>query len=139
MGVELLATFDPTGATWFYEWDNDEKEDAPFAANYGLVYKRQPTSTDGGFFYDPVLNRYYSFKAGLLAKDIVTINSKLVFNFSRNARAVIKLYGGQEYGTGNTIALPGDTVSNLDKKSHRDYERMQRTVTRYGAEYLFKL
>lgn len=137
MGVELLATFDPTGATWFYEWDNDEKEDAPFAANYGIVYKRQPTSTDGGFFYDPALNRYYLFKAGLLAKDIITINSKLVFNFSRNTRAVLKLYGGQEYATGNTFD-PVNPYSNADLKKRLDYERLQRTVTRYGAEYQIK-
>ena len=36
---ELLLTYDPTPGTWMYDWDNDETEDAPFAASLGFVYR----------------------------------------------------------------------------------------------------
>jgi hypothetical protein len=43
---ELLVTWDPTPATWFWDWDNDVREDAPLAAAVGFVYKHQPTTLD---------------------------------------------------------------------------------------------
>jgi hypothetical protein len=46
LGAELLLTFDPTPGTWFWSWDRDMREDAPFAAGLDLVYRRQPTSRD---------------------------------------------------------------------------------------------
>ncbi|TAE10387.1 MAG: glycosidase, partial [Bacteroidetes bacterium] len=36
---ELLLTYDPTPATWMYEWDNDRAEDAKFAISAGVVYR----------------------------------------------------------------------------------------------------
>ncbi|ATB50598.1 glycoside hydrolase family 2 TIM barrel-domain containing protein [Corallococcus macrosporus] len=48
LGAELLLTFDPTPGTWFWQWDRDMREDAPFAAGLDLVYRRQPTSRDAG-------------------------------------------------------------------------------------------
>jgi hypothetical protein len=35
---ELLLSYDPTPATWMYEWDNDFAEDAKFAMNLGFVF-----------------------------------------------------------------------------------------------------
>jgi hypothetical protein len=46
LGAELLLTFDPTPGTWFWSWDRDMREDAPFAAGLDLVYRHQPTSRD---------------------------------------------------------------------------------------------
>ncbi|OJT23861.1 hypothetical protein BO221_18020 [Archangium sp. Cb G35] len=48
LGAELLLTFDPTPGTWFWSWDRDMREDAPFAAGLDLVYRHQPTSRDAG-------------------------------------------------------------------------------------------
>ncbi|MCY1083318.1 glycoside hydrolase family 2 TIM barrel-domain containing protein [Archangium lansingense] len=48
LGAELLLTFDPTPATWFWSWDRDMREDAPFAAGLDIVYRHQPTSRDAG-------------------------------------------------------------------------------------------
>jgi hypothetical protein len=48
LGAELLITFDPTPGTWFWSWDRDMREDAPFAAGLDLVYRHQPTSRDAG-------------------------------------------------------------------------------------------
>jgi hypothetical protein len=39
-----FLSYDPTPATWMYEWDNDFAEDAKFAMNLGFVH--QPTAQD---------------------------------------------------------------------------------------------
>jgi hypothetical protein len=41
-----LYSYDPTPATWMYEWDNDFAEDAKFAMNLGFVFRHQPTTQD---------------------------------------------------------------------------------------------
>lgn len=46
IGAELLLIYDPTPATWYWRWDRDRREDAPFAASLDTVYRRQPTSRD---------------------------------------------------------------------------------------------
>ena len=48
---EILLTFDPTPATWMYEWDNDRAEDAKFAASLGFVYRHLPTSMDAAIIF----------------------------------------------------------------------------------------
>ena len=46
IGGELLLIHDPTPATWYWAWDRDRREDAPFAASLDIVYRHQPTSRD---------------------------------------------------------------------------------------------
>ena len=43
---ELVLTWDPTPATWMYQWDNDVREDARFAASLAYTYKHLPTGMD---------------------------------------------------------------------------------------------
>lgn len=44
--AELVLTFDPTGATWFHEWNSFDIEDAPFAASLSLLYTFFAGATD---------------------------------------------------------------------------------------------
>jgi hypothetical protein len=46
LGAELLLVYDPTPATWYWSWDRERREDAPFAASLDTVYRHQPTSRD---------------------------------------------------------------------------------------------
>ncbi len=46
VGGELLLVHDPTPATWYWNWDRERREDAPFAASLDLVYRHHPTSRD---------------------------------------------------------------------------------------------
>ena len=46
VGGELLLVWDPTPATWYWNWDRDRREDANFAAHLDLVYRHQSTSRD---------------------------------------------------------------------------------------------
>jgi hypothetical protein len=46
LGGELLLIWDPTPGTWYWNWDRERREDAPFAASLDTVYRHQPTSRD---------------------------------------------------------------------------------------------
>ena len=46
--AEILFTYDPTPATWMYNWDSDRREDAALAASLGFVYYNFPTTQDAG-------------------------------------------------------------------------------------------
>ena len=39
---ELMLVFDPTPGTWMWTWDNDLREDAPFAASLDFTFRHQP-------------------------------------------------------------------------------------------------
>ena len=49
IAAELLLVYDPTPGTWFWQWDNDLREDAKSAASLNLIYRHQPTSRDARF------------------------------------------------------------------------------------------
>ncbi|NNL47617.1 MAG: hypothetical protein HKO76_04560, partial [Acidimicrobiia bacterium] len=49
--AEVYLTYDPTGATQFYDWDNDWREDAKFAFNIGGTYTEYPTNTDAYLYF----------------------------------------------------------------------------------------
>jgi hypothetical protein len=47
---EFLIVYDPTPATWIFAWNNDEMEDAPFAAAVHLMYRKRFTRRDASMF-----------------------------------------------------------------------------------------
>jgi len=97
---ELYLTYDPTGATNFYDWDNDYREDAKFAFNIGGTYTEYPTRTDSYlFFYEPTkINA--PFGVGLPAEDVWGVSSRMVLNPNPNAKYIIKLIRGFDQSTG---------------------------------------
>lgn len=75
--VELFATYDTTPGTYFYEWDNYLREDAPIAFNIGLTHSDFKGKTDSnimnfdtGAFPD----------AGRTAEKITKVEGRLVLN-----------------------------------------------------------
>ncbi len=99
--AELFLTYDPTGATGFYQWDNDWREDAGFAFNVGLNYTEFPTDTDSyQFFFEPTGDNP-AFGVGLPAEDTWEISSRMVFNPSQNVRFITRLRNGFLQSTGD--------------------------------------
>jgi hypothetical protein len=98
--AELFFTWDPTGATPFYDWDNDWREDAKFAFNIGGTYTEYPTATDANQFFSNVSKSNASFGVGLPAEDVWGVSSRMVFNPNRNAKYIIKLVRGFDQSTG---------------------------------------
>ncbi len=98
---EVFLTWDPTGATPFYDWDNDWREDARFAFNFGANYTEYPTATDAHLFFYAPGRVNASFGAGLPAEDVWKVSSRMVFNPSRNAKYIVNLTRGFNQSTGD--------------------------------------
>ncbi len=102
---ELLVTYDPTPASWFYEWDNDRFEDAPFAANLGFVYRHLPTTMDAaiGFFGDARVPQ--AFSQSVPAHDLWELSSRMVSRFNSEAGLIANIYTGNGQANGSDDRL----------------------------------
>ncbi len=101
---ELFITYDPTGATPFYQWDNDLREDAKFAFNIGLNYTEYPTATDSyQFFFQPPDGGGFNaaFGVGLPPEDVWEASTRMVFNPSNSAKYIFNLSAGRLQSTGD--------------------------------------
>ncbi|PCE64805.1 glycoside hydrolase family 2 TIM barrel-domain containing protein [Sediminicola luteus] len=116
---EILLTFDPTPATWFYEWDNDYTEDATFAASLGFVYRHLPTSQDAAIGFDDTGRNPIAFPLAPPAEDLWELHGRVVSKLTRDFGFIINFYTGtaqpNAWGTD-----PGDAIN--------------RTITRYGTD-----
>ena len=99
--AELFFTWDPTGATPFYDWDNDWREDAKFAFNIGGTYTEFPTATDAHQFFFTPTKTNASFGVGLPSEDVWGVSTRMVFNPNRNAKYILKLIRGFDQSTGD--------------------------------------
>jgi beta-galactosidase len=99
--AELFVTYDPTGATNFYQWDNDMREDAAFAFNLGGNYTEYPTATDSYQFFFAPAETNAAFGVGLPPEDVWEVSSRMVFNPSVSTRIVTNLVRGFQQSTGD--------------------------------------
>lgn len=97
---EVILTYDPTPASYFYHWNVDVTEDAPFAFNLGLTYTQYDTATDSDRFFYEEGNSNAAFGAGLDAEDVYLAKSKLIFNPSRALKYVFDIQVGKQQSTG---------------------------------------
>ena len=105
LGGELLLTWDPTPATWFYQWDNDAREDAPLAANLALTVKRLPTSMDAGVSFLADGRTPFAFPAATPPRTLWELRSRVVAHPARDLRLVATLYGGTAEPNGDDLRL----------------------------------
>jgi len=108
---EIYFTWDPTGATQFYDWDNDWREDAKFAFNFGGTYTEFPTFTDSNLFFFDAGQTNAPFGQGLPAEDVWSVSSRMVFNPGPNNRYILNVVRGFDQPTGNP---EGGTRDYLD-------------------------
>lgn len=64
--VELIVGFDPTGDTYFHEWNNEERENATVAGYLSFLYSIMEGATDRHYFINEY-GTYSSFETGLPA------------------------------------------------------------------------
>jgi len=98
--AEVFFTYDPTPGTWFYDWDIDMKEDAPFAYNIGLTATSYGTDTDSNLFFFEEGGTNAAFEAGLEAEDVWLLKSKMIFNTRPGLKTILNLYTGTKQSTG---------------------------------------
>jgi len=123
---ELLITYDPTPASWFYQWDNDRAEDAPFAANLGVVYRHLPTTMDAGIGFFEGSRTGAAFGESVPAEDLWEVNSRIVSKINPDFGFIANLFTGNGQSNGSddrVINRTGADVRWIYKKF-----KMQNTV-----------
>ena len=118
VGGELLLTFDPTPATWMYEWNNDMVEDAKFAFSTGFVYRNLPTTQDAaiGFLANRTL---FAFEKSAPAQNLWESNTRIVSKFSPDLGVIANIYFGNGQANGDserTIRRGGGDVRMIYRK-----------------------
>ncbi len=104
VGTELLFTFDPTPATWFWMWDNDVREDARFAASLGWTLRHLPTTQDGAL-YVSADGITFPFLSATPPRDLWEVRSRIVSRMSPTTRLVAHIYGGTAEPNGDDPRL----------------------------------
>jgi len=97
---ELLLVWDPTPGSFFFAWNNEEREDAPLAAAIDFVYRHQPTVRDAnfGFTQEGVL---FAFDGSPAAADVWDLSARLVFGqLPLDATLSVMPYVGQQQAKG---------------------------------------
>ena len=102
---ELLLTYDPTPATWMYEWDNDRSEDAKFAFNTGFVYRHHPTSQDAAIGIFPDGRTTFAFPGAAPAEDLWESNTRIVSKLNSDFGLVANIYFGTAQANGSDERL----------------------------------
>ena len=98
---ELLLTFDPTPATYYYEWNNDFAEDAKFAMNAGFVYRHLPTSQDASIAVSQQ-RTFFPFSGAAPAQDLWEAYSRIVSKINPNLGFIANFYGGTAQANGDS-------------------------------------
>ncbi len=93
--AEVLVTYDPTPATWMYNWDSDVREDASFAASLGFVYFNFPTTQDAaiGIFADG--RTTFPFPNAPPARDLWEFKARIVSKRSPAAGMIANIFAGK--------------------------------------------
>ncbi len=98
--AEVYLTYDPTPGTYFYDWDNDVRENAKFAFNVGLTATSYDKASDASLFYFEEGDRNATFGAGQPAADVWLLKSKMVFNHRPGYKSIYKIEVGKQQPTG---------------------------------------
>lgn len=102
---ELLLTYDPTPASWFYSWDSDVAEDARFAANAGIIYRKQPTTVDAAPYVAKDGRTVYIHTGGTPARDVWEAHARIVSKLNPRFGLITNLYGGEGESIGSDPRL----------------------------------
>ncbi len=99
--LELLLNYDLTGATYFHDWDNDDKEDALFASSFGFHYTVYNGRTDALSFKD-VNGATFVFPEGLKRVDnLFAAKLRVVSAFAPSQKLIFSGLAGTSQNTGD--------------------------------------
>ena len=120
IGAELLLTYDPTPATWMYEWDNDRAEDATFAISADFMYRHLPTTQDAAIGILSNGRTTFVFPGAAPAQDLWEINTRIVSKINPEFGFIANLYAGNGQANGSdarTIQRYGADLRTIYKQS----------------------
>ena len=102
VAAELMLTYDMTPATWMWQWDNDQREDALLALSLGLVYYDTKTSMDASLFIAEDGVTVYAFGAAPPPSEYFDVKLRLVSKMGPRTRLILGAYAGQGEPSGWT-------------------------------------
>jgi len=129
---EVLFTYDPHPATWFYAWDNEQREGARFAFNVGFVYKDLPTTRDARVFYDTDGITQFAFPGAAPAHTEWEVHSRVTGRLGPQTRLIANLYAGESEPNGWLFAAEDATTLPVEDRLLQS--RLNRIIHRYGAD-----
>lgn len=103
-GAEIVFSFDPTPATWMWQWDNDIREDARFASALGFVFRSFKTTMDASIYFDENGNSF-PFPGATPARDVWEAWYRVASKIGFKTRIVANLYGGNGEPRGEDTRL----------------------------------
>ena len=121
---ELLLTYDPTPATWMYDWENDNNEDAPFAASLGFIYRHHPTSQDAAIGILANGRSTYAFGGAAPAHDLRETNLKIASRISRDFGIISSVFCGTAQANGAASRL----VKRVGADARMIYKKLRLTA-----------
>jgi hypothetical protein len=104
---ELVVTYDPTPATWMWNWDNDVRENADFAASMGFSMRKHHSTADAGLFISDT-EMVFAFPGATPARDfgdLWEVNCRFVNRVGSSARMISHLYFGTAEPNGDNLRL----------------------------------
>jgi len=101
---ELMLVYDPTPGSWFWMWNNDVREDAPFAGALDFVYRHQPTSRDANFGFTAD-GQLFAFSGAPPAADVWEAWARMVFVPRGDLRLFVNGWAGTGQARGDDPRL----------------------------------
>jgi len=98
---EILLTYDPTPATWMYNWDSDMREDAKLAASIGFVYRHHSTTRDASIGILGDGRTLFAFDGAPPARDLWEVYARIVSKARTDLGLIANLYTGNGEPKGN--------------------------------------
>ena len=131
--AEIYFTYDPTPGTYFYQWDNDLRENADFAYNLGFTYIDYTTDTDSYTYYSSEYDSNYAFATGLSEEEVWMLKSRMVFNPQNSIKSIIELEVGKQQSTGNpTDAINYSSIKGKIVLNSRDIFAIEFAKDKWG-------
>ncbi|MEZ4939572.1 MAG: glycoside hydrolase family 2 TIM barrel-domain containing protein [Saprospiraceae bacterium] len=100
---ELLITYDPTPATWMYDWDNDRSEDARLAVSAGFVFRHLPTIQDAAIGILPDGRTTFAFPGSAPAEDLWEAYARIVSKLNPDLGFIANAYVGNAQANGDAV------------------------------------
>ncbi|MBE2280179.1 MAG: glycosidase [Ignavibacteriaceae bacterium] len=102
---ELLITYDPTPATWMYNWDSDIREDANLAVSAGVVFRHHPTTRDAAIGILGDGRTIFAFPGAPPARDLWEFHSRIVSKLGTGFGMIANIYAGEGEPNGSDQRL----------------------------------
>jgi hypothetical protein len=122
---ELFVTYDPTPGTFFYDWDNDKREDARLAFNIGVNVTQYDSATDAYLFFYEEGGTNASFGEGLPDEEVWKGSSRIVFNPTHGLKIITELEAGFQQSTG---APDGESETSGSVSETREYYELEAKI-----------